>query len=252
MQTWKGLLGMLVCLLAVMGNAEVPAQQPEFQVVTGELAPYTFTENGELSGFVVEIVQDVINRVGFPHDILVEPWKRALVNSHARRITFPLIRSADREADYTWIAPLASDGSAFVVRAKDPTNYTSMDDFKGLRIGVLLGARTTTILEELGFTHIEPVSTTEQNVKKLLAGRIDAWFESELMVQFTLKKMGIGDDQVTIAFRRPKAPMYIVASPDIPESVIAAWRSAIDAMKADGTYQKILEKYGIGLEFSLE
>jgi len=124
-----------------------------------------------------------------------------------------------------------------------------MDNFRHMKVGVLMGARTETILKKSGFDNIDPVPSIKTNPKKLLRRRLDAWFDGELIIKFTLQEMGMNDGRIKIVFRRPKVTMYLAASPDIPDNVIDLWRSKMNDIKSDGTYRGILKKYGIDSKF---
>ncbi|MCP4935025.1 MAG: hypothetical protein GY927_12670 [bacterium] len=68
--------------------SDTNAQQAEFKIVTGELPPYAYTKDGQLSGVATDIVRELMRRVAFTDDIEVRPWMRAIVESAQHRMIY--------------------------------------------------------------------------------------------------------------------------------------------------------------------
>jgi polar amino acid transport system substrate-binding protein len=61
-----------VCLILFMANT-VGA---ELTILTEELPPYNYTENGKLTGATTQVVQEIMRRLGIDDPIAVVPWAR--------------------------------------------------------------------------------------------------------------------------------------------------------------------------------
>ncbi|HRE17016.1 MAG TPA: hypothetical protein PLW86_08090, partial [Rhodocyclaceae bacterium] len=72
-----------------------------------EVPPMTMNE-AERKGIVGDIALEAMKRSGIPSRLIVEPSNRAMqtVKQHDNLLIIPLARLKDREADYTWIAPI--------------------------------------------------------------------------------------------------------------------------------------------------
>lgn len=242
---FKNIFFTSILIYFCFNTSDLHAQQPEIMVVTGELPPYSFTQNGEISGVATDIVKELMHRVAYINGITSQPWKRAIVTSKRYRLTYPLARTPEREQNYKWIGPILEDHFAFAVQSSNTVDFNNINDFKKLTVGVNRGAPTELRLKRLNFERIEAVTKEKHNAKKLITDRIDAWYTTALMIKSQLKHLGINKTQVKIAFNDLKIEMYLVASLDIKDELVALWQKKLDEMKSDGSYQAILKKHDI-------
>ena len=247
MFNFKQITMILLLLSFCLNISGLYAQQPEpeIEIATGEIPPFSYMKEGQVSGVVTDVVREIMRRVNHSGNILVEPWKRVIVKSADHRLSYPISRTPEREKNYKWIGPVLSHRYTFTVPASDTKNYSRIEDFKEMRIGVSRGAPSETRLEKLGFMQIDAVSLEELNLKKLTAGRIDAWFASDLITKGVVKQSGIDESLIKNAFSDETIEVCIVASPDIEDNVVDLWQKKLDEMKSDGSYLEIMKKYGI-------
>ncbi len=222
------------------------AGQARIKIVTGELPPYSFKENGGVSGIAAGIVQEIMTRTGFTQNIIIRPWSRAIhLSTGNDRMTFPLARLPYREDQYRWVGPILNDKLVFVVPATDTSDYNTPNDFKHLKVGVIKGAPPASRLGKAGFTKLQIVTDEGTNAKKILAGRLDAWYTSHLIMRDTFKKMGIDESKIKVVLSDLDITMYVGASKNL-EKAAGKWQEALDNMKSDGTFQKLLKTFDAG------
>ena len=119
-----------------------------------------------------------------------------------------------------------------------------MDDAKKVkRIGAYIDDSEETLLKEAGFENLASVGDDFLNPKKLLIGRIDLWIAGDLEGIYKAKIAGLASSDIEIIYEIKTKEYYIAFSKTTPNAEIKKWQTAIDAMRQDGTYQKILEKY---------
>lgn len=239
-------------LLVFFFSAGVKARSQDagYEIVTGELPPYSYSIDGQIFGVATDVIRELIHRVGSGHDIILEPWKRAIFKSEQERLTYPLARTVERENRYKWIGPILKDQFVFTVRAALMGNFDTIDEFRNLKVGVNRGAPTEDRLKELGFHKVEPVVEEKLNLRKLLAGHIDAWYTSLLILKGSLKQSGISNTSIKIVYADLNIEQYVGGSLDIDDQVIGVWQEKLIEMKADGSYQLIMRKHGIDAEFT--
>jgi len=242
------ILVLVVCCLTI---PDLHAQQSDIKIFTSEIPPFAYkAEDGEITGIATEVVRKIMHRIGHTGNIIVEPWKRVLVNSEQGRLSYPVSRTPDREKQYRWkwIGPILSQRYTLTVLASNAQVFNTIDDFKKMRIGVIRGAPSETRLAKLGFLQIDDVTAEDQNLKKLIAGRIDAWYATDLITQGVVKQLGIDKSLIKTAFSEERIDIYIVAAPDVDDKVVGLWQKALDEIKSDGTFLEIMKKYGIDAE----
>jgi polar amino acid transport system substrate-binding protein len=186
-----------------------------------------------------------MRRVGCSEEIETRPWARVIMESvKENTMSYPLARLPYRENKYCWIGPLLEDTYVFAVLSSNHTFFKSINDFRGLPVGVNRGAPTAVRLEKLGFSHLQIANEENINPRMLFKERITAWYSSKLIIQHTLRNSEFDEDKVRFAFSDIGVKMYIAASPNLKNKAIE-WQKALDEMKSDGTYLTILKKNGV-------
>ncbi len=133
----------------------------------------------------------------------------------------------------------------FWAKAGSSLNINSMEDAKKVRgIGVLRNGNREEYLKIRGFTNLDVVEDEWQNLKKLVAGRLDLVFMSELEAAALTKITGISLDKI-----EPKYTVYsnesyaVMSKPGTPPETVKRWKRAGQQMKDDGSFKKIGEKW---------
>ena len=80
----------------------------------------------------------------------------------------------------------------------------------------------------------------EQNVKKLDAGRVGLWVAGNITGPWIAKNAGVKVKQVFII---KDVQMYAACNLAMPDADIDKMNDAVKAIKADGTFDKILKAY---------
>ena len=79
----------------------------ELLILTENLPPLNYVENGVLVGPAVEIVQEIQRRIGSDENIQVYPWARAYQTALEEKniILFCMTRTNEREDRFIWLIP---------------------------------------------------------------------------------------------------------------------------------------------------
>jgi polar amino acid transport system substrate-binding protein len=229
----------------VLGFAP-PATAGNFSIMTEEYPPFNYTENGQLTGLSFDVMVEVLNRVGHPNTIKVQPWSRAynLILAKDNRILFSMTRTDQREPLFKWVGPIAANKWVFFAKKGSNITITSLDDARKVKkIGTYKDDAAELFLKKRGFTNIDSVIDDLANVKKLVAGRVDLWIVGYLQ-GLHKARTAVGDSAVLEkVFDVKDTQFYIAFSKSTPDAVIAKWQAALDGIKKDGTYDRILKKY---------
>lgn len=213
----------------------------DISIFTGEIPPYSYSNGGKQAGVGSDLCYEICRRVGLVPEPESLPWARALhysLNDNA--IIYPLGRNSSRESQYHWIGPIIYERFVFYVHKDASADYQSVDDFKNLKVGVITGASPMMRLKELGFTNLDLVTDEKDNAYKLKEGRIDAWYAGELIILHIIRTRNLNPGDYKLAFVDIPMEMYIGASLNLKDQA-EKWQEALDEMKKDGTYKKILE-----------
>lgn len=216
-----------------------------FKIMTEEYPPFNFTEEGKLTGLSTEVVQQLAKKIGHPEKIEMLPWARAygLIQQSDGQILFSMTRTEEREKMFKWVGPIASNKWVFFAKKGSGITLGSLEDAKKVeKIGTYKDDAAESFIKAEGFTNIDSVVNDDQNVPKLMAGRINLWIVGELQGIHKAKAKGVAD-QLEKVLDVKDTQLYIAFSKNTSDAEVAKWQAALDAMKADGSYDALIMKY---------
>ncbi len=231
--------------------AAAPAWADELRLITAELPPYTFQVPpatvaefpGPGQGLVQEVVAEMARRVGHSGTIEYMPWARAqqIAMTEPNVGILSLTRSPEREDKYRWLAKIVTDDLVLV--GGQGVDVSGLDKVKDRPTGVLLRSGAEALLREKGFTRIEASPEEWLNAKKIKERRIDAWLAPRLMVIYAMQE--VEGDPATLNFGTivRASDIYLAASKSLPDAEAVKWENAFASMQADGSYDRIVQKY---------
>lgn len=232
-------------LLALWAALHVPASavEPTIKVVAAEFPPLTTHAEGRPGGVVLEVVREAGRRAGISLEFSFLPWQRAQLETQARNdvLIIPFTRTPSRETQYQWIAPVLEFHTVLVTLANPPS---SVEQAKLLVVGYVRGTSFKDEVEQAGFPYVEETNDDLTNAKKLKMGRIGAWITTDLMAHGVYRQAGF--DPAELKYGPNLGPIkvsWVAASHDFPKETTRKIASAIEQMRADGSYQAIVKRY---------
>lgn len=214
-------------------------------VYINNIAPFSYLENGRETGLVYDLLDQMATHAGMRSSISITavPFKRIAMQLGLRQQSLGAIwRQPEVEQSYTWVLKLLEEPIMLVARSDTLADLSSMDTAKKLRVGVLLGSPAEIIARRLGFEHIEVTTSAASNASKLQRGRIDAWLAVPSVVAAAQRQIG---DDLPLRFGPPieKIAMYLICATQCKDVDLERWKRADLAMKKDGSYARVIDKY---------
>jgi polar amino acid transport system substrate-binding protein len=216
-------------------------------VVTEEYPPYNYTDGGKVTGASTEIVEEVLKRAGIDYTLKSYPWARTYKMAQDEKdvLIYSIGRSEAREKMFKWVAPIAPYNIyLFKLKSRGDVKIGTIDEAKKFNIGGVRDDVRAQHLQGKGFD-LKVVDTDLLNVKKLNAKRIDAFPIDELGCAYLLKNNGFNpaDYEKTLFLKDVSTDLYMAFSLKTDDAVVEKCKKAFEAVKADGTFKKIQEKY---------
>ena len=209
----------------------------------GTYAPFTFHDDtGELVGFDVEIGREIAERLGVEAEFVEGPWDGLIAGVDANRYDVVINQvgiTEERQAKYDFSEPYIASKAALVVRG-DNTDITSFEDLAGKSAAQTLTSNYGKLAQEFG-AEIVPTEGFDQSIALVLQGRADATINDSLSF-FDFKKHQPDADVKIVASEADADFSGVLLAKGKPE-LLAAINEALAAIKADGTYAEISEKY---------
>lgn len=209
----------------------------------GTYPPFTYhDQSGKLVGFDVEIGKAVAAKLGVKPQFVEGRWDGLIAGLDADRYDAVINEvgiTKQREQKYDFSKPYIVSKAVLIVRSDDDT-IKSFADLKGKKAAQTLTSNFGSLARDSG---AELIGTTgfDESISLVITRRADATINDSLSF-YDFKK------------HKPNAPVKIAAEQKNADAsgiivrkgqpdLVAALNQALDAIKADGTYQKLSEKY---------
>jgi ABC-type amino acid transport substrate-binding protein len=228
-------------------TAQVSRYNREILVFANESMPQCGMVNHKPAGLAVEILNAVTAEGGpsFKYDFS-QPWARAQASVHDTRGTLiiPLTRNAERESKYNWVARLFDNGAHLVSMGR-PAPIKSMDEAKGLGVGIMRGSLFEEYLGKAHFTNMLAESNDESLAKMLVEGKVDAWAAADLVTHFLFSKIGQNPAKLQQGPQLGEVgQIFIAGDVHFPEADAKAIADGIEKLRHNGKLEAILKRYG--------
>lgn len=219
------------------------------QPLTEPWMPYQMETEQGLEGISVDLVKEIQKRIGNKKTIKVFPWSRGYnltlkKNGYALFLT---TRSKKRESLFKWVGPIASMKLVFFKNAdRKDLQIESLEDAKKVSsITVAEDTISNQKLTDLGFTNLDVNKLASYSLTKLKENKTDLYPTEYYSILYELKTKNLQNQIVPVKMKEPiyESQLYIAFNKEVSDKVIQTWQNALDVIKADGTYDKILKKY---------
>ncbi len=168
-----------LALVSIVLLQTAHAEQQTVAISTGEFPPFTSAELPG-GGVINQLVQEAFAAQGYEVEFHYMPWQRAKREARAGRIQASSYWqcNAENEKFFLCSSPLKHEQFVFFYRkAKPLPNWQSLADLRPYRLGATAGysySKEFWQAADAGLLQVELVQEDEQNIAKLLRGRIDA------------------------------------------------------------------------------
>ncbi|GIP50316.1 L-cystine-binding protein TcyK [Paenibacillus sp. J53TS2] len=214
-------------------------------------------ENGKLTGFDVELVREIDNRLAeYEFEFQTQEFSNLLLSLETKKIDFvahEMEKNPERTEKYLFNKEPYAHWRNKIIVAKDNDTIHSLDDLKGKK--VLTGATSAEaqILENYNKENNNAIEIVYQSgaandtVSQITSGRVDA----TLGADFSLSLIDPQGKLKTTGEDLSEADILFVFRKDDPEEqkLADAIDGAIKELKADGTLGK-LSKEWLGEDFT--
>ncbi len=239
----------VVALLIIFGLLQSVGAAPVLKVVAKEEPPFmgrTLVDQG-LSAKIVKIA---LEKAGYSISFAFESWPRAYEGAEigVYDIVGSIWYTDARSKDFAFSAPYLFHEIKFIKRKSDSgVKYDSLADLDGLIVGTLKDyAYQDDFIKSRKIIKL-PQNHLLQNLLKLSLGEIDLTLGEYRKIRHELNEFMKGSVKDLEILPKPliRRGTHIAVSRSHPDhnKIIADFDKAIEAMKADGSYDKILTEY---------
>ena len=212
--------------------------------VEGTYPPYTYhDENGELTGFDVEVAKAIADKLGVEADFTESAWDSLLAGIDSGRLDTVINAVSitdERSEKYDFAGPYFYITQQIVV-AKDNDDIVDMDSLKGKKMANTATTAYLDLLEGAGASLVQ-INTSDEAVSLISSGRAD--FTTFNSVVFNEYLQQHPDANLKVAFVIPDVvDEYGVPVKKGETALHDAIQNAIDELKEDGTLSQLSMDY---------
>lgn len=229
------------------------AQAQSVSLVSGDdYLPFADRKAPE-GGMATEIVKKAFAEVKTEAKVDWLPWARGYddTKSGAFTATFPYFKGAEREKDmlYSDIIFKLTD-RVFIKAGAKKFNFSTVAGFTGSTICLPIGWTQPAKLADAiksGAIKVQAPKDISTCVKLIDSERADFFVTEENNGKASIAAAGVAAGSVVVADVPPLSEngLYLIASKSVPASkdVIATFNKGLDALRKNGTYDKIVKSH---------
>jgi polar amino acid transport system substrate-binding protein len=222
--------------------------------VAEELPPFHFLGvDNKPTGVLVEVVEALMVRAKLSGSIELMPFARSYDQTLKEENTFmiSLMKSADRKNSFQWVGQIFKS-KAFLVglRSRSDINISDIEEAKSFVVGTIRGYHSEKYLKDAGFS-VQDNLHLSVNYKymwgMLFEKRIDFILTNFVAIDSEMKSIGFDKKDIKTFVELHDFPgdLFIATGLKTSNSTVTNLSDALQQIKADGTYKKIMDKWGV-------
>jgi polar amino acid transport system substrate-binding protein len=250
------ILAGLLCGCSQQGEqgAKETGELPALNIgIDSSYEPYSYVDqNGDFAGLDIELATEACRRMGREPVFIAIKWdnKNMYLEDGTIDCIWSCFSMSGREEDYDWAGPYMYSRQMVAVRSD--SEIKTLSDLENRRVAVMSSTKPESIFLEQSGGDIPDVSDVycmgdmDGVFAALQAGYVDAAAGHETVMrqymstapgQYRLLNEALQSVDVGVAFEKGKN-----------EELVSELSETIEAMRADGTLQDLLEAYEIGVD----
>ncbi|MBP3706658.1 MAG: transporter substrate-binding domain-containing protein [Clostridia bacterium] len=229
--------------------SDVEAIKEKGKLVVGMTvyAPMNYKDdNGEWTGFDTEFAQAVAKKLGVKAEFVVIDWDNKWATLNSKKIDvvwngMTLSKEAEKNASCTDTYVL--NAQVVVMKTDKLNEYKTMDSLKDLKFAVEAGSAGKDIADEKGYSYTEYTAQSDA-MSAVKTNKCDA-----CIIDITMAKAmtGEGTDYADLGVGISLTEEEYAIACRKKSDLTAKINEIMADMKADGSLQKLADKYGVTL-----
>jgi len=224
----------------------------QLRFVAEDLPPFHFLDaNKKPTGALVEVIEALMIRTKLSAKIELMPFARSydLALNKENIFMFSLMKSVDRKEHFQWVGQVYKS-KAFLVglRSRTDININNLEQAKSFVVGTIRDYYSEKYLKKSGFSTEKNLhlSVNYKHMWGMLFGQhLDFILTNFVAVYSEMKSIGLNKKDIKTFVELHDFPgaLFIATRLTTSDKTVATLTNALQQIKADGTYKKIMDKW---------
>ena len=234
---------MLMFLLSVVISISVFAKNNVVYVGTNaEFAPFEYLDKNKIVGFDIDLLDAISKETGLEfkiQDMAFDGLLPALQTKKVDMVIAGMSATPERQKAVAFSKSYFKAKQVVITTPEKAKSLKSFKDLSGKKVGVMLGFTGDTVVSEIKGVKVERFNAAYAAILALSQNKVDAVvLDSE-----PAKKYTANNKQFVIANIPAEEEDYAIAFRKNDKELINKINAALDKIKSNGEYDKILKKY---------
>jgi ABC-type amino acid transport substrate-binding protein len=231
-------------LLSGLLLAGGPAVADPIRIIAFPLEPFVKDDGGKAVGPGIDLVAELAKAAGLSTNVEIRPLPRALLEAeNGDRIIAMVSRTSEREPKLVWIAESFLDGVAVATLTTGP-RIDTVAAIKTLpSLVVRERSQCAEMLKREGTQNIRFAPRPDSGASMLAAGHVAGWCAPRSSIRAIWRNENLDESKLQVGPSLVPMPLWIAGSKNLPAEVIRKMTERYNAMKADGSYDKIFAEF---------
>jgi len=231
----------------------------QFTYLTGELAPFSYSDSGKLVGASVELLEAMFEGMELTIDrsvIELTDWNSAYQQTleNPGTVLFSAAKSAGQTELFKWVGPIATQTEIALYLPNTSVSILNVTDLNNYFTGVVGSYSSIDLLMKMGIyrANIIIYNSLDELYQALVVDReIQCISVPESDHLLMLKKPGYSSATFAAPYRIHSDELYYAFNPGIPDETVKAFQDQLSRLKSETgesgitRYKEILRRYNI-------
>ena len=244
----KKLISIIIVIMTIVliGCGASKTEEKIMYVGTNaEFKPFEYLENGKIVGFDIDLMEAIGEELGFQVEWVNMSFSGLIPALQSKKIDMIIAgmsATEERKKAVDFSISYHNGKQVIVMNEKDEEKFKTLGGLKGMTVGAQLGSIQEKIAMEEGAKDVASYDSFTGAILDLKQNKIDAVILSSSTVPGyiesnpTLKPM---------EYIEPRSGGSAIAVPKGSPELQGKLNKAIEKLKSDGSYDKLIKKYNI-------
>ncbi len=228
-------------------------QASDIKMMTENYPPYNMEVDGELQGLFIDVLDVMLKQMGSKQnkfDVELLSWSKAYSSALDIKdsVVFSATRTKSRENLFKWVGPISKTTIGITALKSKNIVIKSISDFKNYKIGAIKKDIGEILLLENGIDKssiyiVDGTNSLATSFYKMERDKIDMLAYETKVAMYSADLNGYEVDDYEVIYTLEKNELYFAFNKQTSDEIIQKWQKALDEIKSNGIYDKIMKKY---------